>query len=510
MTISVQPPSLENPLVRHPDFDEQFETWQMLADIDRGQKAIKSKGEIYLPATELEIEEAKKKPNERSRYQQRLDRAVFLNGVSRLVKLAMGQLFREDIKIPEEVLKRHPYIKSDMDLLGTPLHDYLRNLITRSYLMGHYFIIVDKPATKVESLQQQRDLMLRPYCVMTDPRLVVDWSIRANSQGKPELEWVVVRDTPIAERKPFQNVVYEDQYKVWYPDHWETKRVITTNDGKSSLQTITTGVNELGVIPVIPIYSQFVRPMVSQPPLEESANLNISHYNLYSAFNNGLLFHLNPLLVFMGVHEQGDIKLHASSSVMLPHNSDAKYVETAGSGLKVAKDSADHLADQIMASGLRSNDTLGANTSGEARRLSRSDFITWLKSVATRMEAGIGSIFKLMDQWEGNPILEDEAYRPTLNKDYDVTVIEANMAEFLLKAKLSGAISHETMLSSLQKGEVLDKELDIKAEVNKATKDYETQLTLDQKYSQNASSRKTQGNVPLGGTGGGSPTLPNP
>lgn len=475
--------SIANPFLTNDDYDLQYDDWVMLADFYEGARQVKSKRANYLPMTELEQkEEAKGSATQKTSYQYRLERAVFINGVARLTRFAISNLFRVPPKLPEFFTKKNKDIVENADMLGTNMTQYMRNVCTKAYVMGHQFVVVDMPSVLPDSAAEQKKKGFRPYCVMVDPRNVVDWSIVQDVNGAPYLEWVVIRSVEYEPRVPFRNPSPYECYKIWYPDRWEKwKLVLPTgnNNKQSNLVRLEEGPNELGEVPAVAIYSNQIRPMVSSPPLLESAHLNHVHYMTYSSFNNGLLYHLNPVLALIGVNET-DVKLGSNRALQLPTGSEVKYVEYTGQNLSIAKQASEQLAQEVMEAGLRTTAMLGANTSAEARKLTRADFNSFLLAVASMFEYAFTDVFRLIDRWQGVEDHDREEYRPTFNRDYDVALVDAATATFYLNAWEKNAISHGTFLRSLRRGELLDDDTDINNEIIQTAKERLENLKQDQ------------------------------
>lgn len=463
-------------IYQNDDYDDQKDQWEIMDDLYQGADRVKEKTTKYLPATELELQEMRTSVGANSltktRYAQRLDRAVFINGIDRLTKFAMGHLFRESVKIPEAFSSKNDKLMKDADLLGTDLRQFIRNVSTRAYVLGHQFVVVDMPRRAPGSLQEQKNGNFRPYLVALDPMDLVDWSISTAEDGTPQLDWAIILRTEYEERTPFAARRPKNVYIVWYKDRWERYEVIDPSNANSETRPtlMEEGVNPIGEVPIYAIYSNLVRPMVSRPPLMEAAYINISHYQTYSMSNHGLMYHLNPLLVFIGLHEDGDVKLNASTAAYLPRESEAKYVEYQGSGLKIAFEAAKALADEMMEAGLRSTTFLGANTSAEARRVAKSDFNAFLISVANSYEHGWTKILQAVGKWQDVQYTDDEA-KPVFNKDFDVTIMDAGLARFYLESLQAGAISQKTFLKSMVRGDVFNKELDVDNEIIESGKD---------------------------------------
>src|SRR5690606_20506757 len=140
--------------------------------------------------------------------------------------------------------------------------------------------------TGVDSRSVQKMVNPRPYLVPVAASEIINWSIRRSLDGSLEFDWLVHRyayyESPDP-HSPHRLTVY---YKIWYKDRWELWKVelstASTSGGFGSPELEAAspvqdggGPNPLGMVPYVPFYAEFVRPMVGKSPLEEAADLNI-------------------------------------------------------------------------------------------------------------------------------------------------------------------------------------------------------------------------------------------
>lgn len=486
-------------VVEHPDYQDQILVWDKMEDLYIGESRVKEKNTKYLTPTEAEVKSGinltSGNTSKPSKYIQRLNRAVYFNGVKRLVRYTIDQLYRFDpiVHKLDEAPQQLAKMFKNTDLLGSNIQQFMKTTSSFSYLMGHCFLLVDYPDTSsLTSRSDQQNANLHPFIVRIPPQEIINWKISKDIFGQFKFDWIVHRYGQYEAEGPSDPIEQVDYYKVWYPNKWElykgSKQSVinavgqkgrpktTISNTQVTAELISEGKNPLEEVPLIPVYSDVVRPMVSMPPLEESADINIHHYEVLSAFNNGLLYHLNPLLCFTGVTDSDRAKVGASTSVWLPRGATAEYVEFTGNSMEVALKYSDRLAAEMWEAGNRSTSSLGANTSGDARRLARSDFISSLGQLANNHEKAFTKAIELAAKWADEDI--PDGMKIVINRDYDVALMEANMAEFLLSARKSGEISRELFFKELVRGSVLSKDVDIPTEVDNSKKDMEYDLKV--------------------------------
>lgn len=93
----------------------QLPLWQMVNDAAAGEYAVRDAGDLYLPRPNP----TDKSPENRSRYEAYLQRAVYYNATGRTLSGLTGIAFR---RWPEIVLPAGlDYLKADADGAGTTL-----------------------------------------------------------------------------------------------------------------------------------------------------------------------------------------------------------------------------------------------------------------------------------------------------------------------------------------------------------------------------------------------------
>lgn len=476
----------------HPEYNQQYADWVKMEDLFLGSSTVKNKGDIYLPMTTLEYLEYQKNRNQRDRktkYQFRLENAIYFNGVSHLTRFIMGHLYRVP-PILDPSLEGIGNLVINADLLGNSLVDFMNTTSSWSYVQGHHFLMVDAPNIQHENRAEERMANPYPYLISVHPSEIVNWSVTKSVNGDFVFDWVIRRHTEYESDGPFSEWKEVTYYTIMYPGKWERYTVneevkgstSRRREGENEIETklmtespvlVDEGENVVGVVPLVPIYSNPIRPMVSIPPLLESADLNLSHYQLLSNLNNGLMYHMNPLLVFAGATEDR-VEVGASSAVMLPRNAEAKYVEFTGQSLRLALEEAEMVAKQMWESGMKSSAAVGVNTSGDARRIGRSDLRSWMERVASYHERGFDRALRIIAKWYG--VDAPDTPMVQINRDFDLTPLEANQTEFLLNARKAGEISRETFLKELKRGEAISSTIDVPAEIERAKKDLEEDL----------------------------------
>jgi len=235
------------------------------------------------------------------------------------VRLARSLLFNTFVKVREGLvgmaLKKNPDLNpedetpvpeivqehaEDIDLAGTHLDVFAKELFRDVIQEGHALILVDMEAplppgsTRADEIASGR----RPYWVKYKKDQAINWkSDRINGEtvltqitlqecatedageyGEKEvIRYRVLKLPKLAEKTPTRSAIYGPMQWALYE-----KRKI---GGKEETVLVAGDITSLARIPVVVIYSRRIGFLESEPPLIDLAYLNIGHWQQWSDLN---------------------------------------------------------------------------------------------------------------------------------------------------------------------------------------------------------------------------------
>src|SRR5256885_4174214 len=158
----------------HPDYDAALPDWLRARDVLFGEDAVKSACEKYLPRLDSQTDE------EFLAYRKR---AAFFNATARSAEGFIGLIFRRPpfIKVPESgsgVGRALAGFVNDVDMLGTPLAGYAKNVATEVVGIGRAGSLVD----------WEGDVEKRAYVSLYAAEQILNWRVeRVNGRNIPTL-----------------------------------------------------------------------------------------------------------------------------------------------------------------------------------------------------------------------------------------------------------------------------------------------------------------------------------
>lgn len=334
----------------HPEVTYWFDRWRMIRDACAGSRAVKDQAQTYLPQLEgMDDDE----------YAAYLDRATYYNFSGRTASALTGSIFRRKEMlngIPESLDDRLKTISKDRE----PFAIYAEHVADEVIKLGRFGVLVDMP--------NGPSTTPRPYFASYPAETILDWET-SEVDGYNTLTRVVlwelrlVRDT-----KTFQPK-WVSQYRVLTleqgPEGWTYWQELYTHPTENAtlepqhrltrFQPMNRG-RPLNFIP-FHIFGAFLStPSIEKPPLEDIADLNISHYRSYANLEHGRLFTGFPMYYVesgIGGEQEGEFTLGATRVWQTPPGAKPGILELNGQGLKFLVDALDQKEQQAAALGGR-------------------------------------------------------------------------------------------------------------------------------------------------------------
>jgi hypothetical protein len=165
--------------------------------------------------------------------------------------------------------------------------------LVSSLTYGHSAISVDYPAAAgAMNLAEERALGRRPYFVHVDAPQIWGWRKEPITN---RLLQVRIHDYDVRPLNDFGEEQIE-QMRVIYPGRYD----LPTRSAKKSSNSARPAATASTEIPLVPIYSNRRGLLISQPPLLDIANLNITHYQRQADLIHALHIAAMPTLVLEG------------------------------------------------------------------------------------------------------------------------------------------------------------------------------------------------------------------
>ena len=427
-----------------------------------GTNFFRYNAETLLPQEPAELEDA---------WKRRVSRATFSPFTVRIAEQAAGLVLRKPIVLEskEQDGEVDPYweeLTENVDGRGTSLSAFARRVLISSLLYGHAGCVVDYPSREAApSLQAERLAGMRPYLQQVDAKQIIGWRFEEGNPLSPVQqvrinEYVSVPFGEFGDKTIRQVRVLEPgKYRVYRRE--ADRNVESNGSGSQGWYVHEQGNISLDVVPLALTYSQKISEFVSTPPLLSIANLNISHAQRNADLSHGLHVAAMPIMVLKGFDDAPDpAGLSVNNAILLPPEGDCFMVEPASQSFEAQQAYLTQLEEQMSALGISTlfQQKMGAETA-EAKKLSRTDSDSLLVVVSRDLQAMLQNAFEMAAAYVGK-----EAPMVQLDRDFDLQTLDGNQVGQYLQLWSNGAITQETLLGALKKGEILP-DVDVEEEV---------------------------------------------
>jgi len=431
---------------KHPLYIETENKWTRVRDSFLGSDKVKSQGEVYLP---------KLSSQDKDQYASYVMRAMYVNAIKNTVQGLVGAVMRiaPVINAPDRILE----LSQDITGTGVSLNDFISNMLSEQLLMGRQGILIDRTED-------------RAYLSGYTTEQITNWMD----------DTVILKETYVAhDLNDYYSMTYEVQYRELMIDE-DGKylvRIWREVQGWSVWNEIypTKVGQSLDTIPFVALSGNELNLNPTQPPLMSLVDTNLSMYRTSADLEHGRHFTALPTPYVTGIDGDSELKIGSGSAWILPDSSSkAGYLEFTGQGLQALEKAVDEKRNIMAGLGASLLQTQKSGVeSAEAVRLRQNSEASVLVGAVLSVQEGIAKALSIMAEWEG--VSGD--IEVSLNTDFSDSKISAENLTALMGAWQSGAISHETFLHNMKKGEVIPD--DVSVEDEKGRIDMQNPMNLD-------------------------------
>ncbi len=447
----------------HAEHLENAEAWQRIRDVLAGDRAIKRAGEKYVARLDSQTDDE---------FRAYVERGSFYNATSRTVSGYVGMIFRRDpvLQLPEKSVALHPSLKAfvnDVDLLGTTLDSYAKNLITDVVSLGRTGTLVDW-AGEIEK---------RAYLSSYPAEAILNWR-ETRIDGQIKLSLVVLSESAPGQTKE------EDPFVVVDVPQIRVLKLVPSGDGftyqvelwqlapnkgrkkERDWQLVSTAMplrlgKPLTSIPFTFHGSAHSRPGVAKSPIEDLVAANLDHYRLNTDFRHGIHFTALPTAFVTGFDKTQPLRIGSTTAwVTETLGATASFLEFKGDGLSTFERALDRCERLLAVLGSRLLESQKrVSESAEALAIRQVGESSIIAGISASVTASLNELLRWVYWWHsteaapGDVTAEHLSYE--LNTDFEASMMSATEITALVSAWQSGAISRDTLLHNFRTGEIL-------------------------------------------------------
>ena len=451
----------------HLDYDANVTPWLRAREVFAGEDAVKAAGVRYLPKLDAQTED------EFAAYKAR---ASFFNATARTVDGFVGLIFRREptVKLPERVSGVAGALRvfaEDVDLLGTSLYTYSKNIVGEVLTVGRAGTLVD----------WEGDGEQRGFVVRYSAEQIRNWRV-SRVNGRNVVTLVVLQENAECKMQNAETggdeftgmeieqlralrlvpVKGEWQYMVelWRRQEPKNKRRKVEWVKVETRIPLRLG-KPLTLIPFVFHGPRHSLPDVDKLPLADIIAVNLDHYRLNADYKHGLHFTALPTAWVSGFDKAANLRIGSSTAwVTETPGATAGFLEFTGQGLTTferAMDRDERLMAILGSRMLEEQKRVGETA--QAIELRQSSENSVLMTLALSVSDSVSQVLRWVYWWnstEDSPeTISEDLVLLQLNTDFSAKGLASDELTAIVAAWQAGAISQATMFDLFRRGEVL-------------------------------------------------------
>lgn len=427
------------------EYDRMAPRWEKMNAVLGGTESMREAERAHLPQHSEEKDRA---------YAERLSTATLLNYTSLTLESWVGRPFSDPAELVDAPAGMEA-IRTDVDRLGNDLGVFLRNWFRDGMAKAFSHVLVDMPRVEVPEGQLRRTLAddardgVRPYWVHVKPEDLI--YARSEIVGGRE----VVVHARIREVGWIRNGwvdVPEDRIRVLEPGHvqlWAFRKPEKGSRAKWVMyDEYTTDYKD--EVPLATFYADRDAFMLGKSPLDDLADLNISHWQSSSDQRAVLTVARFPILALSGgTDEDKKLVIGPNQWLWCPDPQGRYYyVEHGGAAIAAGRQDMVDLEEQMALYGAEFLRRRPGNPTATARALDTAESTSPLQDAVKRFSDAAARVLEHTAHWLGDKDGEGGTVR--LANDW-APAGDGQDVVALLQARTEGDLSPRGLMVELQR-----------------------------------------------------------
>lgn len=445
-----------NPDYILPEVLKLLSQWELVNDCYLGEKAVKEKGEIYLPNPSPISE---KEEVRYQRYRDYIKRAVFYNVTRKTVKAMSGLVFAKypRFDLPEAL---EAYV-DDVSGNGQNLAQHARQALTMLLLKGRGGLLADFSMEEDGNTKASMKAKgLRPTIKLYEPEQIINW--RTMTIGNEvKLSLVVLKESYIKSDDAFKAEFGEQLVVLRLIDGVATTQIYQKDGVWRAISEpkpiLNAQGNSFDELPFTFIGADDNDETIDDAPIYDLAVLNLAHYRDSADYQESNFIAGQPTLFITGVTNEwyqdvikpnGGIHLGSRGGVILGMGANAMLLQASANGANF--EAMQHKQMQMVALGARlleTSEQIKTATQAGAEIAEQSSI---LSTIANNLSDAYSKAFTWCGQFMG--VVGDCVI--TLNTNFATNKMTAQDRQQLIAEWQAGAISFGEMRAKLVEDEI--------------------------------------------------------
>lgn len=447
------------------EYEEFIAKWERARDVLSGEDSVKARGERYLPKLEGQT---------KAEFDSYRERSQFFGATARTSDGLQGMIFRKPPTLKMASADLEKAFSEDIDLAGTPIQDYARNVTSDVIGLGRAVSLVDYDddearayvtGYKAEDVFRWKVERVNGRMVLTEVAIrehgqkAITVDPRVGEEARVEQIRLLRMDLgPFTADAPTGNLAYRVEIWQLLP---KNKRSKESDWVKVADTTPTRTGKPLTFIPLVFHGPKGSSPTPTKGPMDDIIAVNLHHYRLSADYNHGLHYTALPTAWVAGFDPKTSLRIGSGAAWVSDNpQANAGFLEFTGQGLGAIEKALekDERYMAVLGSRMLEEQKKDAETE-ETVRLRQSGEGSVLASISRSVSLGLTKVLRIATWWMGTEespeAFTDEQVSYALNTDFISARMDSAELLALVDAWSRRAISRETLHWNLAQGEVL-------------------------------------------------------
>lgn len=443
----------------HPKYSEFNTDWTTMRDLYKGERVVKSKGELYLPPTKgMLIDGMDKGKTGHEAYEAYKMRAVFHDYVKEGVEAYIGLMHQKPPTIELPAVMES--LRENATANGESLQLLLRRINEEQLVTGRLGLLLDLPVNPDPTSPI-------PYIAMYVAESIRNWDDGEIEEGKQNLNLVILDESGYKRADDFEWKAV-DKYRVlilgdvveneshdsaalYQVGVFEQDDASGLNFNSAALKVPLLRGQPLEKIPFCFVNSKDIVSTPDEPPLLGLGRLALAIYRGEADYRQNLFMQGQDTLVVIGgirknelPGEEGPIRTGAGSMLEVEVGGDAKYIGVESQGLSEQRSA---LENDRKRADTKSGQLINAGgsqiESGTALQIRVGAQTATLNQIANTGAAALEHILRICAEWMGaNP---DEV-KVTPNLEFaDFEMSGKDLVDYMSARSMGAPLSKESI-----------------------------------------------------------------
>jgi hypothetical protein len=430
--------------VYHRTYQEYREGWDRIRSAIRGQDRIHQEGQMHLPKPEGMTTDG---------YHAYVKRASFYGVAERTLRGMVGATTRTP-----PILTLPPRLEPMRDAAtfeGNSFDVLLEETMAEVLSIGRIALVLDYP-------QAGATPGSAPFISTFHAENILDWREQL-VDGRQRLTMIRLHEN----NEDLDDGVEQHLVLSLEPAYTVKRFHVTTRRTGAGSITDEVQVDDdlvpqingspLWEIPVAIVSPYNLKADTEKPPFLDLVNVNLAHYRNSADYEHALFLTSQPTPWVAGAINEKNKPTQIGSGAfwVLPEGATCGVLEIQGAGIASIKAAMDDKVAQMATLGARMvHDGKGRNETTDTAKLRTRSEMSLLFSSVNMVEAALLKLLRIAADWT-QPGTGDQVVLK-LHRDFVTAQMDATTLTALIKAWQSGALSHDSLLLNLKRGEMVD------------------------------------------------------